>query len=509
MPDMDLYSTAKPLLGALPQWIADEQERRRLGTYMLYEQIYWGVPDTFKLVSRGTEDKPIYIPAGRSIVETMHRYVANAMTLAVSPELGTPNEQALAKQVMDDLAARERLYSKFSSNKRYGLIRGDWMFHLYAEPDRLPGAKISIFALDPATVFPIYNMENIDEVIGYHIAEMYRDDDGKDYIRRLTYRKNTGTGGPSPIDVTDELYELDSWGGPGMDVEAPKIVRALRPPFQLPSPIDQLPIYHIQNFTEPGTIWGSSEMRGLERILAAINQSISDEELALALEGLGMYATDAGSPVNDDGEEVGWNLGPGRVVELPGGKKMERVTGVSSVTPYQEHLKYLHEQINEVMGMSAVAKGRVDVQVAESGIALYLELAPLLARSLEKEQIVTDVMRNMTYDLSKWYVAYEGGAFNGLLNTRWIPTYGDKVPINRKETFEELLALFKEKVVSGQYVRGRLRTMGYTDLPDDTTMVGQILEEIQMVGQIEADITGARVDAEVADELNAVEAPEA
>lgn len=506
MSDLTTYSTAKPMFGALPQWVADEQERQRLAAYTLYEAIYWTQPDTFKLVSRGQEDKPIYIPSGRVIVETMHRYLAPKMQVVVDPQFGTDNDKALALQVMTDLARRERFYSKFSANKRYGIMRGDWCFHLYADGEREPGSKISIFPLDPASAFPIYNEENIDEIIGWHLVENYIGNDGKQFLKRLTYRKETGKGGPSPITVEEALYEYDEWGGPGMSEDDVKVVQMLRPLETLPAPIDQLPIYHFPNFQEPGNIWGSSEMRGLERVMAAINQSISDEELTLALDGLGVYTTDAGTPVDDDGEEVPWNLGPARVVELPDGKQLVRVTGVSSVMPYQEHLAYLHNAINEAMAMSPVSRGNVDVSKAESGIALLLELGPLLARAEEKEQIVTDVSANMLYDLSKWYVAYEGGAFNSLLEvTRWLPVYGDKIPINRAKQFDDLMTLLgiDPPVISRKYARERLRTIGFEDLPDEATVLADIAAETQMA----EDVQGARVDAEVAAEVDAVEPP--
>lgn len=496
----DQWSTVKPLLGALPAWIADEQEKQRIAAYALYEAMYWGNPGAFKLSWRGSEDKSIYVPSGRVIVETLNRYLAAKVDFVVDPLFGTPQAQLLATQVMTDLKRRERLLSRFNSNKRYGIIRGDWMFHIFADPLREPGAKISIFGVDPASVFPIWNPNNVDEVIGYHIAEMTLDSEGTQRIRRTTYRKQTGMGGPSPIDVTDELYPVDKWGGPGMDAEDPS-VEVITPPQTLPSPIDQLPIYHIQNFAEPGSIFGSSEMRGLERLMAAINQGISDEELTLALDGLGVYATDAGTPVNDEGEEIGWNLGPGRVVELPEGKIMTRISGTASVAPVQEHLAYLHAVMEEAVGVNGAAKGKVDVTVAESGIALLLELAPLLAVVEEKEQIVTDVMTNMLFDLPKWFVAYEGGSFNSLMNeTRWIPAYGDKIPQNRAAEVTELmgLAAAQPQIVPMSYVRQRLRLLGFDDLPTE--------EEVQALILAEQDAQGARVAAEVDAALAAGEA---
>jgi hypothetical protein len=497
MPELSPYATVKPLFGSLASWIADEETKQRLAAYQVYENIYWGVPQTFKLMARGEENSPIYVPCARVIVETMNRFVAPNAKIIPDPQFGTPNDRDLAHQVVVDLMRRERFISRFNSNRRFGLIRGDWMFHLFADPLRAPGSKLSIETVDPSTVFPIYNPLNIDELIGYHVADetVNPKDASKAAIRRTTYMKQTGTGGPSPILVTDGYYEVDAWGGPGMKEEEAKLIQAAAPDQVLPSPIDQLPIYHIPNFVEPGRVFGSSEFRGLERIFAAVNQSISDEELALAMEGLGCYATDAGTPVDDDGNEEPWNLGPGRVVELPEGKQMLRVNGVGHVTPYQDHLAYLHEQIDQVFGMGAIAKGRVDVATAESGVALFLELAPLLAHAEEKDQVVTDVLTNMWFDVPKWLVAYEGSALNSLVDvTRYIPAYGDKVPQNNSAKVEELVSLATlPGVLSATYIRERLRKLGYDDMPDEATIAAQVSADTAS----QQDAFGARVDGEV------------
>lgn len=495
------YETVRPFLGSLPKWIADEEEQQRIRSYEVYTDIYWNVPATFKLVARGTEDSPIYVPAGRSIVETINRYLCPGVTIISDPSFAgeTANDLAveLATQVMTDFVRRERFYTKFNTNKRFGLIRGDSMFFLHADPEREPGSKVSITAIDPGSIFPIYQEDDIDVVIGYDIVTEYQEGD-KVVIRRQRYLKTTLLSGPSPISFTDELYEVEDWGGPGTDRFGGKVIRAMSSGVTLPPPIDFLPIYHFPNSVEPGRLWGSSEMRGLERIFAAVNQSISDEELSLALEGLGLYASDAGIPVDDQGEETTWGLGPGRVVNLPKGSTFERVTGVSSVAPYQEHLEYLHRQMDQATGLSDIAKGRVDVSVAESGVALALELAPLLAKAEEKDTITTDVMTNMLYDLAKWFVAYEGGAFNSLIEgQRWIPSYGPRVPRNEEKELAELTGLYQAGLVSAAYVRSRMRSLGYEDMPEESVMANEIIEDKQVSASIQQDAFGARIDGEV------------
>jgi hypothetical protein len=487
------YSTAEPLLRGMPQWVGD-MDAMRIASYNMYEQIYWNIPEAFDLVIRGSDTKPIYIPAAKKIVETLHRYLAKGMEVIPDPNANTADD---AMNVLLDMFKRERLYSKFNAAKRYGIIRGDWLIHMYADPERSEGNRISVFFIDPASYFPIYNEDNVDEIIGCHLVEHWEMDDGT-FIRRLTYRKETESGGPSPITVTDQLFEVDDWGGPGQEGDG-EPVRTLQPPFTLPAPIDQLPVYHIQNFSEPGSIWGSSELRGFERLLTGINQGISDEDLTLAMEGLGVYATTAGKPYNEEtGEEEEWNLGPARVVEVPEGSEFKRVTGVGSVAPYQDHLKYLEGWVDMATGTPDVAAGRVDVQVAESGVALTLEFAPLLDRAEEKELVITDRLTNWLYDLRKWFQAYEPSLAGSMEEARFIPNYGDKLPVNRKQKFDEILRLASHDppIVSMQWVRNRLTELGF-EFDDDTDMMDEILEEMEIIGKVKADAEGARIDREL------------
>lgn len=485
----DQWTTARPLIQGYPQWVSGE-DQARIAAYQLYEELYWNSPTAYKLIQRGSDSSPIYVPAAKTIVETMHRYLAPAMAIVADPTLGTTGDQQSAMVWMSAFARRERLYSKFTTAKRYGLIRGDWCFIIRGDLDRAPGARVSIMEIDPASYFPVTKEDDIDVIIAQHIVEQI-EFEGKAAIHRTTYRKTTGDGGPSPISVEETIFEADAWGGPGGMEEKP--LSSVVPETLLPAVIDQLPVYHIQNFQQTGTMWGSSELRGLERLLGAINQSISDEELELVMNGLGVYFTDGGSPVDDDGNPTAWNLGPAHVVEGKKDSKFIRVSGTSSVTPYQDHLKYLHEQLDLGSGTPDVAKGIVDVTTAESGIALSLKLAPIFSRAVEKEQIVTDVGTNMLYDLRNWFAAYEGESFG---DSVWTIAYGDRIPMNRAERFNEIMKLAEVKppIVTAEWVRDELTKIGYVFAAD---IANNILVEQTAQGMIEADIVGARIDAEL------------
>lgn len=483
------YSTIRPMMPAtLPSWIPDELDKLRITSYQLYEQIYWSVPSTFKLVARGTEDKPIYLPSAKTIIETANRYTATGMTVNVTldPLAPATDDDRLAYQaVWDDLFKRERFWSKFAGNKRYGLIRGDWLWYITADPAKADGKRLSINPLDPASYFPITADDDVDKVIGCHIVDQIQVGDDT-FIHKTTYIKPGNARNPGQyITVEEGLFELDDWGGP-----KPKPVKTIRPLSTIQG-ITNLPVYHIQNFDEPSNPFGSSEIRGVERVMAAVNQAISDEELALALEGLGIYWTDAPAPTDDNNKPVAWNLGPGRVLEIPLGSVFNRTSGVSSVSSSMEHMKYLVQNMREASAIPDVAIGNIDVSVAQSGIALALQFSPILAHTAEKDVSIVEVHTQMFYDIkNEWLPVFERISLDGV---NVDPVIGDKIPVDRTARIDELNNMFDRSVISAEYYRTEMVKLGYT-FPKN--MDAQINDETTARAEA-ADPFGARSAAEL------------
>lgn len=489
------YSTLRPFFPATrPTWIPSELDQERIMSYELYEKMYWNVPETFRLVARGTEDKPIYVPSGKIIVETTNRYTAPQFNFSVQalPGFAVGQDAILqAHAFFQAFLDREQFFSKFAGNKRYGLIRGDWLWHLVADPKKPQGTRISIHALDPASYFPIWHDDDLDRILGCHIVDQFvPEGETQPVIKRTTYRKSDADGkSPPGGQITYEvgIFETDDWGGP--ESQPKKILVA---PTKLP--VTTIPVYHVKNFDEPANPFGSSEMRGLERIIAAVNQGISDEELTLALEGLGMYATDAPPPTDDEGNETDWLLGPGRVVEHPAGTKFLRIDGVGSVTPYQDHLSYLGTMLDQASATPDIAKGSVDVSVASSGIALYMHLSPLLAKTEEKDIGIRGIHTHLFYDLAtQWFPAYESLSFEGMQVT---PIFGDKVPVDREKRFAELNDMLDRGVISRAFYRSEAAKLGYV-FPENIGV--DIVQEKAAMAEAE-DPFGSRAQEEIEDD---------
>lgn len=483
MVDLTPYSSIRPFMGPLDSWLSPN-DAVRIQAYSLYEAMYRNVPDSFKIIQRGTDANPIYVPSAKTIVEAKNRFLAKKWTYTLDPRLGTPDERATLDAMLASLFRREMVWSKFATQKRYGLIRGDAVWHIVADPAKPAGKRISIYEVDPASYFPIEDPWNPDKLLGVHLVDPVEVEpgSGKMVIKRQTYRKESdGT-------ITYELswWETGAWDDrdgsgqtlkkaqqiPQGDWNKPRLIT-------LPSEVTSLPVYHIKNGRAPNDSFGVSEIAGLERLIGAVNQAISDEELTLALDGLGLYATTSGPPVDDDDNETNWKIGPGWVVEIDKDSKFERVNGVTSVSPVMEHLGYIEAKMREASGVPDIAIGNVDVQTAESGIALAFKMAPILSSNEEKEQEILSIMDHMLYDLSTmWLPAYEQMSVPA---SQAVSIVDDPLPQDRKAVLAEIIQLVTANLISIAYAQQLVsEKLGY-EFPEE--MLADIVNEAKALAE--------------------------
>jgi hypothetical protein len=279
------------------------------------------------------------------------------------------------------------------------------------------------------------------------------------------------------------IFKPDKWSG--TDASPYATVLAPEP---LPTEIPAIPVYHLKNI-DPTDPFGSSELRGIESVLLGINQTVSDEDLTLALEGIGVYATDGGAPRDEKGNATDWIMGPGRV--LTNALNMRRISGATNLSAYGEHYERMLNAARMALGASDAAIGKVDSATAESGIALALQLAPMVAHTKPKDQHIIDVHAQMFYDLCFWLAVYEelpmllmsGESGQTIPSVIVQPTIGTKIPINRKQILDEIIAmrLSTPPLVSLQTAVKLLRQAGYDLEENEAELI--LAEEAQQGGE--------------------------
>lgn len=488
------YASIQPFVKTAPENLSGSPEDiLRVQAYEVYEDFYHNRPETFKVMLRGEdeEQKEIYIPSAKKMIEAKNRFLGKDFEFAIPPQRGTPEEQAVLELAMENLFKREKITKKFQNQKRYGLIRGDALWHITADPNKEPGSRISVHELNPANYFRIEDPENANRILGCHIVDVVPDprDASKTIARRLTYLRRGAVlrGGDTPgyvleegvdsstLGITSETthWAIGKWDDRYMKQSDLERVNTDgdRPLMDLPPGITSIPVYHWKNNEIPGEAFGTSELAGIETLIAGINQAVNDEDLTLVIQGLGVYATDA-RPPEQDGQPTTWDISPGSVVETPAGSKFERVSGVGSVQPYQDHINMLKADGMEALGIPDIAAGKVDVTVAESGVSLALQMMPIIADVSEKEEEILGTMDHLLYDIARsWLPEFEG--ITAGQSCAVVSIVGEPIPVNRDAKIQEVILLFTSGLITVAQAQAELAKLGYSFMHGDDKRVIQ------------------------------------
>lgn len=457
------WSTVKKLLSpdvtSAMNWMAEE-DRDRIAAYFKYDDMYWNDPTQYRLRVLDGES-PLYIPNARTIVDTTSHYLLKGLEIK--------SENKKTNEVLEEFLKREAFYSRFNAAKQSGVARGDFVYHMTADPSKAPGTRISLTPVEPMNVFPIWDEDEPNKMIGCHLATTYRlppEEDPEQLLRlrRLTYRIEE-IDGDRRISRVEAIYKLEG----GLFNEKAKLVRTVIPYGLLDARIKQIPVYWFPNKEWQGDLFGSSELRGIERLQEVVSQTATDIAGALSLEGLGVYATDGGRPVNEAGEDTDWEVAPGKVMEVPSGAYFRRVEGVGSITPATDQLDYLETKIMDAVGLGDVALGKVDAQVAASGIALAIRFMPTLAKIETRDQSGKDILTQMFFNLKTWYAVFEQQTLEGDI----VPSIGDKLPIDRVARVNELNNMFDRGIIPASVYREEMEKLGYV-FPKD---IEKLLED--------------------------------
>lgn len=493
--------------------------RERAQAYQKYDQIYWNDYNQYP-IRYLVGEFPVYVPNPRTVVDTTAHYYLKGLTVAAKePEKHKDLAEALKK-----FLRREMFLSRFHTAKHTGVTRGDYVFHMTADPDKPEGDRISLNAVHPGKVILDEDPDNKDRIIRVHLVDRvpHPTKEGEWAVKELCYWYDDGDNDaddiqdiPYPDQVAREdpnertedstrkvMREERIWSlnQPWWDKEKRELLATTLPVEALPEPIDVIPIYWFTNLSWDDGPYGYSEFRGFERTFQSVSQVTTDQGTSLSLEGLGVYATDGGKPVDNTGAEQEWEIGPGKVMEVPNGAYFRRVEGVGSVKPNIDHIDYLEGKIREAGGLSDVALGRVDVQTANSGIALAIKFMPTLAKLDERDKVGVDRLTQLFFDWVKWYEAYEDTKLEGEIEV----TIGDKLPTDRTGRINELNNMLDRGVISKMYYRAEMQKLGY-EFPDD--IEDQIDEEKQKEAEQKAAAAPPGLEQNAIDAASGAKAP--
>jgi hypothetical protein len=485
------------------------KDRERAQAYQKFDQIYWNDFNQYPIRYLAGEF-PVYIPNPRTLVDTTAHYYLKGLSISVKE----PEQHPKTAEALKNFLRREMFLSRFHTAKHAGVTRGDYCLHLTADPSKPEGKRISLNSVHPSKVILDEDPDNQGRIIRAHLVERvpHPTKEGDWAVKQLVYWYEDAEGEPPHPDEVVRVDPTEHSGGnrrvmreerlwsthkPWWDKKDRELIATTLPAEALPEEIDTIPVYWFPNLSWDQGPYGYSEFRGFERTFQSISQVTTDQGTSLSLEGLGVYATDGGKPVDSQGQEQEWEIGPGKVMETPAGAYFRRVEGVGSVKPNIDHINYLESKIREAGGLSDVALGRVDVQTASSGIALAIKFMPTLAKLDERDKTAVDRLTQLFFDWLSWYEAYEGTKLEGEIEV----TIGDKLPTDRTGRINELNNMLDRGVISKMYYRAEMQKLGY-EFPND--IEDQIDEEKQKEAEQKAaaappGLAGNAIDASTGD----------
>lgn len=509
------YATVEPLKRPVPSHVTKPEDIQRIRAYVTYEDIWNNIPEAFQELLRAGDD-PLarrYVPIVREILEATNRYLAVSMDTTWTPNPGvTIADEQIAewRGRLDAFWAREELDIKFMSYKRWLLIKGDALLHVTGDMSKEEGKRVRVTEVEPEQYFPTYDPADGERVIAAYLVSIVEDDEGEEIAQRIEYRKISNeeqasefgtpvgqifyrigfyeTDGWDDRDPDDELSPVDppSWAAPAEGATADPLAG-----FALPPAITTIPVYHSRNRRRGGKAgrFGTSEIQGLETVFAGIIQNTTDEDLAVAMQGLGVYWTDSGKNRDAQGNEIDWEIGPASVAELEKDAKFGRVSGIGSITPVQDHINYLEGTARGSNGAPEIASGRTESSAQISGVALRIQFMPTIAANGEREAEMASKWTHLLYDLmTMWFPTYEGWA---PLDVQPGVLFGDPLPPDREAVIREVTALLSPvQIVTKEWAANYLaEKLGYT-------FESGMVEAAAAESQAALDAEGVRIAAE-------------
>ncbi|GAA0501469.1 hypothetical protein [Streptomyces olivaceiscleroticus] len=139
--------------------------------------------------------------------------------------------------------------------------------------------------------------------------------------------------------------------------------------------IDFMPVVHVPN-TVPGAEehWGQSTLAKILQVFDELAGTDTDSSKASATTGSPFIVIAGGTPGRGASQRV---VGPGTVVELPEGGRMDTVNTAPQLAELRNHVHDLQERVAHNARIPAVAMGAGDPSQFASGFALQIALGPL------------------------------------------------------------------------------------------------------------------------------------
>jgi hypothetical protein len=392
-----------------------------------------------------------------------------------------------------DWAKKESFWAKIHEGEGDTVGLGDGVYALRWSTKK---KRVKLDVFDPGHYFPVRNLEGDDD--GYprkiHLAWEFEDDDGKKFVRRLTWELGPIEPVGDSLRVGDR-YAADGrivrdlpWVDPDEDDYEPAAetcyfsagvwdlskVRSLTsladvsdgaarwdenedgtPAYRVDLGVDFIPVVHVPDTPTGREHFGASVLLRVAQLLGDI--SVGDTDSAAASELAAGPAISLSASVNA-GETL--HVRPGAVYQVGEGGRMDVLDLSTGLAELRKRVVELRDLLSVNAQVPGVALGRIDPGEAPSGVALAMLFSPFgqlvgALRMVREEKY--GLMLRMVARLSQ-----VGGALEPGPNPPAGIAFGPFLPTDRTAVVNEVASLLEAGAISRQSAVQTLVAAGWT-----------------------------------------------
>ena len=383
----------------------------------------------------------------KTLIDKVTSYLMSSLTFAVDPLSDTKEARAGAQK------AEETLYRVYRDNNLEQLdfdteidaaILGDGCYKVTWDNG---SGKVRVTAPDVQGIYAWWLGDDVSRV--WRVASRYSlSAEEIEMLYGITLKKKTAT----LVEVwTDEDFELY------LDNDRLE---------QKQNPYGFIPFIIFPNLREPKKFWGTADIPQVMESQRELNRAMSQLSRILELSGNPIAVLE-----NIEGSED-IAVKPGAVWNIPEDAKaylLDLLQG-GGVRMHVEYIKLLYQTLNDIAESPRASFGGVERDL--SGVALEIELHPLLQKVKRKRIIRSAVYSRRSQMIIRLIEKFSGESFGG---NRYRTVWGPVLPQDRARQVSS------EQVLVQSGIHSRRRAMEELGIEDTEREFSRWLEERQSI----------------------------
>lgn len=432
----------------------DGRDIERMNRYQAYLDFYGGQQWTGR---RRAGETRLTFNYARTLVQKSASYLfPRPVTFNVIAD-GDGQEESVerAERALNGVYARHDQHTIDFQSALDSAVLGDGAFKVTWSARR---AAPLVVPVDPATLWAWWEPDNPNEV--YRVVQRYTL--AVNEAGRLFPHVGVRVPEPWGSGSNEQLVVVEDWGA-----ERYTITLAGEEVVDQPNPYGFIPYVIYPNIARPHEFWGASDLEDLVDVCRELNQRMTTLSRILHVAGYPITVLE-----NVTGSD-GIRAEAGAIWELPEDSKAYLLDMLGSgVSLHIDYVNLLYRQLHDLSETPRTAFG--DAGRALSGVALEVEIQPLIQKVMRKRRVWDAVYRKRNAMILALLEQYDGLDIDGLRRTEAV--WGEILPSDR----EVLVRSEAQLVAAGIHSRHQAMTyLGDTD-PDRTW--GEILDERSVLG---------------------------